>query len=160
MWVFWEVKIIDVKKIQPYICVTILGFCKMHSISSLDHEDSELFLMQELSCFCPTCVDGSEKEDCNNIKHALPWKTIKLEPIERTSIREIMDDDDTSGLYVFSPFLLTLIKTLKFKLTFRFDFHGYCRCSIQVLQIPNCANSLPIFYSFHYVLIDKIISGG
>ncbi len=42
-------------------CVTILGSCKIHSISSLDHVNSELFLMWELSCFYPTCVDEGKK---------------------------------------------------------------------------------------------------
>jgi hypothetical protein len=40
MWVFWEVKITNVDKRQPYGCVNILGFCEMHSISSLDHANS------------------------------------------------------------------------------------------------------------------------
>jgi hypothetical protein len=92
MWVFWEVKSTNVDRIQPYICVIVFGFHKMHSISSLDHEDLKPLLMHELSCFYPTCVDGVEEEDCNNIKHALPWKTIKLVPIELAATREIMDD--------------------------------------------------------------------
>lgn len=38
--VFWEMNTIDVDKNQPYGCVTMTGFHKMHSISSLDHLDS------------------------------------------------------------------------------------------------------------------------
>jgi hypothetical protein len=48
--------------------------------------------MRELSCFCPTCVDGGEKEDYDNIKHALLWKTIKLVPAKRIATRGMMDD--------------------------------------------------------------------
>jgi hypothetical protein len=80
MWVFWEVKIIDVDRSQPYRCVTILSSRKMHSISSLDHANLELFLMRQQSCFYPTCIDGGENDDCHNIKHALLWKAIKLVP--------------------------------------------------------------------------------
>ncbi len=38
-----------VDKNQPYGCVIIVGPHKIHYISSLDHSDSELLLMQELS---------------------------------------------------------------------------------------------------------------
>ncbi len=71
-WVFWEMKTIDVDRNQPYGCVIVTSFHKMHSISSLDHLDSELLFMQKLSCLCPTCVDWGEEEECDNIKHALP----------------------------------------------------------------------------------------
>jgi hypothetical protein len=40
---------------------------------------------------CPTCVDGGEEEDCDNIRHALPWKSIKLVHIKQATKREIMD---------------------------------------------------------------------
>jgi hypothetical protein len=92
MWVFSEVKIIDVDRIQPYRCVTIPSSHKMHSISSLDHANLKLFSMWELSCFCPTCIDGGEEEDYDNIKHVLHWKTIKLVPTKRVVVREMMDD--------------------------------------------------------------------
>ncbi len=92
MWIFWEVKIKDVDKSQPYDCVKIVESHKMHSISSLDHSNSKLFLMQELSCFYPTCVYGGEEEDYDNINHTLPWKTIKLVPTKRIATRGMMDD--------------------------------------------------------------------
>jgi len=80
MWVFWEVKIIDVDRSQPYRCVTIPSSCKMHSISSLDHANLKPLLMREHLCFYPTCFDGGEEDDCHNIMHALLWKAIKLVP--------------------------------------------------------------------------------
>jgi hypothetical protein len=92
MWVFWEVKIIDVDRSQPYRCVTIPSSCKMHSISSLDHANLKPLLMREQLCFCPTCIDGGEEDDCHNIKHALLWKAIKLIPTKWTAAREMMDD--------------------------------------------------------------------
>lgn len=92
MQIFWEVKITNVDQNQPYGCVTVVESRKMQSISSLDHSNLELFLMQELSYFCPTCVDGGEKDDYENIKHALPWKTIKLVPTKQIATTKMMDD--------------------------------------------------------------------
>lgn len=47
--------------------------------------------MRELSCLYQTCIDGSEEEECDNIRHALPQKTIKLVPTKKAT-RELMDD--------------------------------------------------------------------
>jgi hypothetical protein len=55
-------KTIEVDRNQPYGCVTV------HSISSLDHLDSELLFMRKLSCLCSTCVHGGEMKECDNIK--------------------------------------------------------------------------------------------
>jgi hypothetical protein len=78
---FWGIKLGDVDISLPYGCAIISGYCKMHSISSLNHLDSQLLLICVLSCFYPMCVDGGEEEDCENISHVLPFKTIKLIPI-------------------------------------------------------------------------------
>lgn len=91
---FWEIKLGDVDRSVPYGYATISGSHKMHSISSLDHLNSQFLLICELSCFYPMCVDGGEKEDCENISHILPFKTIKLILIERSIARTMLDESN------------------------------------------------------------------
>lgn len=41
-------------------------------------------MMREVSCFCPTCMDGGEEDDCDNYSHVNPWRTLTLVPTERS----------------------------------------------------------------------------
>ena len=79
---FWEIKVSDIDKTIAYGCMTVQGSRMIHSISSLSHMDSELLLVQHLTCFCPTCINSGEVDDCDEIQHVEPWNTIRLVPME------------------------------------------------------------------------------
>lgn len=87
--VIWEVEEDAVDRSQPYGCVTIECSRKIHSISSLSHIDYELLMMREVSCFCPTCMDGGEEDDCDNCSHVNPWRTLRLVLTERSQARAL-----------------------------------------------------------------------
>jgi hypothetical protein len=91
---FWEIKLGDADISVPYGCATISGSHKMHPIFLLDHLDSQFLVLHELSYFYPMCVDGGEEEDCENISHILPIKTIKLILTERSTTRIMLDESN------------------------------------------------------------------
>lgn len=76
--------------------MVVVGNSNMPKVGTMQlvtpREEQVCIFPKLVGCCYATCVHGGEEEDCNNIKHALLWKTIKLEPIEQVVAWEMMDD--------------------------------------------------------------------
>ena len=91
---FWEIKVIDIDRFVAYSCMTMQGSRMIHSISSLFHMDSELLFVQQLTCFCLTCIDGGEEDNRDKIQHKEPWNTIQFVSTKSAVAKELQDDQD------------------------------------------------------------------
>jgi hypothetical protein len=75
----------DVDRKANWDCEMILGSRSMHSFALVDDLDITLLKLQELSCFCPKCMDDNF-EFCEKKAHVKPWTLIQLQPYNITQI--------------------------------------------------------------------------
>jgi hypothetical protein len=63
-------KDILVDKLQQSGCISIDGSMIVYFFPFFSHINCQLFMMRDLSCLCPTYVDGGEEEEYDNLYHA------------------------------------------------------------------------------------------
>ncbi len=97
---FWYIGIDDIDRSNIYARDFIHESSKFHNIYSFSVVDPTKVMVRDLACFCSPWV-SENWEACWNKSHVLPWRLIKLKPINNRLVHDQMEEYEDQEKWEF-----------------------------------------------------------
>jgi hypothetical protein len=94
---FWLIEEDDVPRRKRWECNPIPGLSRFHFVMSVSATDPTQLMVRDLSCYCAPCL-MTDWSECENRRHVLPWRLVKLKPRNTADVRLHMSQYEDEGM--------------------------------------------------------------